>query len=381
MLTHVLFLLLLFVTTSVQATEPTLIDSQKLTTIDDVVADALAEKRMPGCVVLVGFRGQTVFLKSYGHRQILPEPMPMQTDTLFDLASLTKPIATATAIMHLIEQGKLQLHDPVSNYLPEFAQNGKDAITVFHLLTHQSGLIADNALKDYQSGIENAFAKIDELTLKAPPGEAFIYSDVGFIVLGRLVEKVSGLTLHEYTQQHLFTPLQMTSTGYLPAADLRSTAALTQQRDGEWMQGDVHDPRAFLLGKVAGHAGLFSTAEDLARYAQMFLNDGEFDGVRILKPDTAQLMRGPVKVSSGLRTLGWDMKTGYSSNRSDLYSASAFGHGGFTGTGLWIDPEQELFVIFLSNRVHPNGKGAVNTLIGKIGTLAVEACLTDKTDN
>lgn len=347
--------------------------ADRLSRIDRVVADGLRRGNMPGCVVLIGHEGHIVFENAYGHRQTEPQQVPMTLDTVFDLASLTKPIATATSVMMLIQEGKVAIDDPVSKYLPEFSSHGKDQITVKQLLSHQGGLIPDNALSDYKSGREQSYEKINELSLRAKPGEEFIYSDVGFIVLGELVETISGQRLDAFTQEHFFKPLQMHETGYLPREELKQRAAVTQQRNDAWMQGEVHDPRAYEMDGVAGHAGLFATAQDLARYAQMVLNNGQFDGVRILKPETIQLMTSAVPVSSGIRSPGWDKQTGYSSNKGDLLSDSAIGHGGFTGTGIWIDPDQELFIIFLSNRVHPDGKGSVNSLIGRVATLAAAA--------
>lgn len=356
-------------------------DGRQLEYIDAVVAEGLENRRMPGCVVLVGRHGKVVFLKAYGDRQIEPEREPMTTETVFDLASLTKPIATATSIMRLVEQGKLRLSDRVADHLPEFGQNGKQRITVLHLLTHQGGLIADNPLGDYADGPEEAMRRIDALTPLAEPGERFIYSDVGFITLGRLVEKLSGQPLADVTRTQIFAPLGMTETGYLPDESLRKRAAPTEERDGHAMRGEVHDPRAYHLGGVAGHAGLFSTAENLAIYAQMLLGGGTYEGMRILGPRTVAVMTTPVETPGGLRGLGWDMRTGYSSNRGELFSDRAFGHGGFTGTALWIDPQLDLFVIFLSNRVHPDGKGSVNPLAGRIGTIAAAAILVGTTKN
>ena len=345
-------------------------DSTRLAVIDDLVAEGLSQNKMPGCVVVIGRREGIVFRKAYGFRQTQPEQIPMTLDTVFDLASLTKPIATATSVMLLIQQGKLELNQTVASIIPEFAANGKDTITIRHLLTHTSGLIADNSISDYADGPNAAFVNINALKLTAEPGKEFIYSDVGFIELGRIVEVVSGQSLHEFTQAAIYAPLGMTETGYLPGEALKARAAVTEERDGHWMQGEVHDPRAFALGGIAGHAGLFSTADDLARYAVMMLNQGQFEDVQILQPEVFTLMTTAVNVPRGRRALGWDARTGYSSNRGDLMSSSAFGHGGFTGTGIWMDPQQNLFVLFLSNRVHPDGKGLVNPLIGRIGTIA-----------
>ena len=345
----------------------------RLAAIDRIVEEGLRRDNMPGAVVVVGHRGKIAHQKAYGFRELEPNRVPMSVDTVFDLASLTKPIATATSVMILLEAGELKLHEPVATYFPSFGQNGKEAITIYHLLTHQSGLIPDNALKDYQDGPEKAWECICALKPIANLEERFIYSDVNFIVLGKLIEKVTAKSVHEFSQEKIFKPLGMAETGYLPGEDLKKRAAVTQQREGRWMRGEVHDPRAYLLEGIAGHAGLFSTADDLAVYAQMMVQRGTYGGVRILKEESARQMTDGYQVPRGLRGLGWDKKSSYSSNRGDLYTDSAFGHGGFTGTAIWIDPEQELFVIFLSNRVHPDGKGSVNSLAGRIGTIAAAA--------
>lgn len=347
----------------------------RLAAIDRVVEEGLRNHRMPGCVVLVGYRGCIPWLKCYGSRQVKPNVVSMTTETVFDLASLTKPIATATSVMLLVEDGLLELDEPAARYIPEFGVNGKEKITVRQLLTHQSGLLPDNSIKDYSNGRDEAFRRIHELDLRAEPGARFIYSDVGFIVLGEIVERVSGRSLEVFSRERIFKPLGMTKTGFNPGSELRKQAAPTQERNGRWMRGEVHDPRAFRLGGVAGHAGLFSTAEDLARFAQMLLNEGVLGETRILKRETCRLMLSSQKVPGGVRTLGWDRQTGYSSNRGDLFSPVAFGHGGFTGTAIWIDPEQQMFVIFLSNRVHPDGKGSVNSLAGRIGTISAASII------
>lgn len=354
--------------------------ADRLARIDRVVEEGLRRENMPGCVVLVGYRGQIVFEQAYGHRQVEPHEVAMTTDTVFDLASITKPVATASSIFLLVQDGQLQLEDRVSQYLPEFVSHGKAAITVSQLLTHQSGLIPDNRLEDYEQGRQLAFERINELTLRAEPGEKFMYSDVGFIVLGQLIEQLSGLNQDEFTRRRIFEPLGMSETGYLPDDSLKERAAVTQQREGRWMQGEVHDPRAHAMGGIAGHAGLFSTAQDLARYAQMIIHRGTLNGVQLLKPSLVEQMAAAVPVSSGIRSLGWDKQSGYSSNKGDLLSDAAIGHGGFTGTVLWIDPDQQLFVVFLSNRVHPDGDGSVNALAGRIVTLAASS-ICESTDD
>jgi len=351
-------------------------DATRLAVIDQLVVEGLRRGEMAGAVVLVARQGRTVYLRAFGHRQVQPAEVAMTTDTVFDLASLTKPIATATSIMHLAAAGRIQLDDPVAKHLPEFAVNGKQDVTIRQLLTHQGGLTPDNALRDYQDGTENAWQRIWALPLSAAAGSRFIYSDVGYIVLGELVHRVSGTPLDGFSREHVFGPLGMTETEFLPNEMLRRRAAATEQREGRWMCGEVHDPRAYLLGGVAGHAGLFSTAEDLAVYGRMMSQGGRYAGVQILPADAVAQMTAPHCAGEGMRGLGWDMRSGYSSNRGDLLSPRAVGHGGFTGTAIWIDPSLDLVVVFLSNRLHPDGKGTVNPLIGRIGTIAAAAIET-----
>jgi CubicO group peptidase (beta-lactamase class C family) len=349
-------------------------DEARLKRIPELVEQGIQEGKMPGCVVCFGRQGKIAYLQAFGHKQVQPEVAEMTVDTVFDMASITKPVATGTAIMKLIEEGRIRLGSKVIDFFPEFGSNGKDAITVKDLLIHQSGLIPDNPLSDYMNGPEVAWQRICELPLVAPVGTTFKYSDVNFIVLAKLVEQISGMDVHVFTKQHVFEPLGMAETGFVPQQPLRDRSAPTEQRDGQWIQGQVHDPRAFRLEGIAGHAGLFSTATDLAIYASMMLGKGalQIEGqptVQILSPATVDLMTREFPVSSGQRGLSWDRRTGYSSNRGDLLSEQAFGHGGFTGTVLWIDPGRDLFFIFLSNRLHPDGKGLVNPLAGQIANV------------
>jgi len=380
--------------------------AEKLAEIDELVETALAEKKMPGCVVLVGRRAGVVYRKAYGLRQVQPSDEAMTVDTVFDIASLTKPVATATAIMQLVDSGKLEVSDRVNEHWPEFGQNEKKDVTVEHLLLHTSGLIADNPLKDYLDGPEKAWERIAALKLQQPSGEKFVYSDVNFLVLGKLVELLSGQSQDGYCREHIFKPLGMNDSGYhrleresgaessQPELEIkggvtgrddsrpllvsmRDRCAPTEKRDGEWIRGEVHDPRAFHLGGVAGHAGVFSTVDDLARYATAMLQKGQLGDAKLFSEETWGLMTAPHEVPRGMRAYGWDVKSGFSSNRGQNFSSAAFGHGGFTGTALWIDPELDLYVIFLSNRLHPDGKGSVNPLAGAIGTIAAESILVD----
>lgn len=356
------------------------VDGAAFEQIDSLVERAIDEGEMPGAVVLVGHRGSVVFHRAYGHRQLAPNPLPMAEDTVFDMASITKPVATATCIMLLVEQGRIGIDDPIADHLPEFASQEKGAVTIKQLLLHTGGLIPDNPLSDYQGGAGPATERLLGIGLDYPPGSKFRYSDVGFMVLAELVKRVTGDDVHAFSRKTIFEPLGMTDSGFLPDDTLRARAAATEQRDGRWMTGEVHDPRANALGGVAGHAGLFSTASDLAVYAQMMINGGQYGGVRVLAPETVETMTAAYSVPGGERGLGWDKRSAYSSNRGATMTDSAFGHGGFTGTVLWIDPQLELFVIFLSNRLHPDGRGSVNRLAGQIATLAADAALISTTE-
>jgi uncharacterized protein YbbC (DUF1343 family)/CubicO group peptidase (beta-lactamase class C family) len=348
-------------------------DSAMASHIEPPVTRSLECGDMAGCVVLIGRRAGVVYEKAFGNRSVEPQTVPMTIDTMFDMASITKPVATATSVMILIERGQLRLQDKVTKFFPEFAANGKEDVTIEQLLVHSAGLIPDNALEDYHDGWASAKPKICDLEPLARPGSQFKYSDVGFILLGKIIESVTGKPVNEFAKEEIFAKLGMSETGYLPADQLKARAATTEKRDGEWLVGEVHDPRAAQMGGVAGHAGLFSTANDLAIYAQMMLQQGNYSGVRVLSPATVEEMIRPRNIDGQRRGLGWDNRSAYSRNRGEFMSARAFGHGGFTGTTIWIDPELDLYVIFLSSRLHPDGVGEVNDLAGRIGTIACAA--------
>jgi uncharacterized protein YbbC (DUF1343 family)/CubicO group peptidase (beta-lactamase class C family) len=343
--------------------------------IEKAVTPEIEQGNLSGCVVLIGRREGIVFEHAYGNRQVEPSVEPMTIDTLFDMASLTKPLATATSIMILVERGQLRISDKVSKFFPDFAANGKEDVTVENLLTHSSGLIPDNPVKDYDDGWKSAEKHICNLKLLTPPGSTFKYSDVNFILLGKIVEKVSGKPEDEFVKEEIYSKLGMHDTGYNPSDELRKRAETTEKRGDKWIKGEVHDPRAYALKGVAGHAGLFSTAEDLAVYGQMYLGKGRRGDVRILGEATFEEMIRPRDIDGSRRALGWDNHTGYSRNRGELMSDRAFGHGGFTGTSMWIDPELNLYIIFLGDRLHPDGKGEVNDLAGRIGSIACGALL------
>jgi uncharacterized protein YbbC (DUF1343 family)/CubicO group peptidase (beta-lactamase class C family) len=350
--------------------------------IDQLVAEAIADQRTPGAVVLVGQGDAVVFEKAYGRRAVVPAAEPMSLDTIFDLASLTKVVATTTAVLQLMEQGRIRLNDTVASHIPGFARHGKNGITIRHLLTHVSGLRPDVDLhpwEGYQTAIDLA---LEEVPTSAP-GERFVYSDINFFLLGDIVARVSGMPLDEYTRRHIFEPLGMTDTGFNPAADKRPRIAPTERcaidagypcntPDAPHLRGVVHDPTARRMGGVAGHAGLFGTARDLSRFARMLLGGGSLGSTRVMSPATVAKLASPATPENlpSVRGLGWDIDTSFSSNRGELFPIGSFGHTGFTGTSIWIDPYSHGYVIFLSSRLHPDGKGDVTPLRARVATVA-----------
>jgi len=349
--------------------------------LDATIEDAIAKQQIPGAVVWVGRGDQTVYRKAYGYRAVKPTPEPMTLDTVFDLASLTKGMATATAVMILVEEGKLRLSDKVAQHLPEFARHDKDQITLRHLLTHTSGLRPSLDLRGDWLGADEAVRRAVEESPQSAPGERFVYSDIGYIVLGEIVARVAGQPLETFVQQRILAPLRMNSAGFTPVVARRGVIAPTQfctaygwpcdGPDQILLQGIVHDPTARRMGGVAGHAGLFGSAEDLSRYARMLLRGGELDGQRVLSPASVTRMTSPATPSamSVQRGLGWDIDSSYSANRGDLYPIGSFGHTGFTGTSIWIDPVSRTYVVLLTNRVHPDGKGDATPVRAKVATI------------
>ncbi len=353
--------------------------------IATLVNDAIAARQLPGAVVLVGRGDDVVYHAAFGRRAVLPAPEAMTEDSVFDLASLTKVVATTTSVMQLVEQGRARLADPVARFIPGFERYGKGAITIRDLMTHVSGLRPDLELEVEFSGADEAIRRAIEEVPTAPPGERFVYSDINFFLLGAIVERVSGERLDRYAASHVFGPLGMRDTMFLPPEALRPRIAPTERcaplawpcdrPDGPFLRGVVHDPTARRMGGVAGHAGLFSTAADLSRFCRMLLHGGELDGVRVLAPLTLARMSSPSTPAgmADVRGLGWDISSSFSSNRGELFSTGSFGHTGFTGTSLWIDPRSNSYVVFLSNRVHPDGKGDVTPLRAKVATVAAAA--------
>lgn len=326
-------------------------------------------------MLLVGHDGRVVYRKAFGERSLEPTRAPMTVETIFDLASLTKVVGTTTAIMQLVEQGKIRLNDPVVKYIPEFGQNGKEDITVRDLLTHYSGLPSGLDLSHPWNGRDTAYSMAFAATTIAPPETRFVYSDVGFIVLGALVERVSGMPLDTYCEQNVFTPLGMAHTRFRPPTEWLPQIAPTQYDENHHMlHGVVHDPTVRRMDGIGGQAGLFSTADDLARFAQALL-----DGGKILSPLSIEKMTTPQQPPNAftLHGFGWDIDSSFSSNRGELLPVGSFGHTGFTGTSLWIDPTTQTYIILLTNAVHPDGKGSAVSLRSKVATaVAAELKLT-----
>lgn len=358
--------------------------------IGPIVNQAIAEHKIPGAVVVVGHDGKVVYRRAFGMRSLVPDREKMTLNTIFDMASLTKVLMTTTAVMQLAQEGKINVDDPVSKYLPAFAANGKRGITIRNLLTHYSGLPPDLPLTTPWEGKDTAYRMAFAIAPLRPPGVRFQYSDINFIVLGALVEKVSGESLDEYTLRHIIRPLRLKHTRFLPPVSWRPLIAPTQWQHGlsaaggvvKWtgpdvmLRGLVHDPTSRRMGGVAGHAGLFSCGDDVAVLAQNLLDrlagrPSRFPLSRI----EAEKMVAPEQPATGtaLRGFGWDIDSPFSSNRGTLFPVGSFGHTGFTGTSVWIDPYSDTYVIVLTNAVHPNGPTGIGSMRAKIADAAAVA--------
>ena len=397
--------------------------AEKLNQIDALVEKDIADKKMPGAVVIVGRKGKIVYRKAFGNRALVPTVEKMTVDTIFDAASLTKPIATATSIMILVEQGKLRLNDTIGKFIPEIEDENAKKVTIQQLLTHVSGYRPDFDLGEKWTGREGMLAALKKEKLRNPAGTKFVYSDIGFIVLGEIIERVSTWRIDLFVKADIFQQIGMTDSRFnFRSADYDVTkqsvfcinpvtsndniskkflsekqpaycrTAPTENIKGQnsylgskfegdektgnqILRGQVHDPTAYRMGGVAGHAGLFTTADDLARYCQMLLNGGVLDGKRVMSAQTIAKMTAPYVVSEtgDTRGLGWDMNTSFSSNRGEFFPLGSFGHTGFTGTSVWVDRVTQTFVVFMSNRVHPDGKGDVTSTRARVATIAASA--------
>ena len=343
--------------------------------LDAAINLAIEQGRLPGAVLIVGHEGKVVYRKAYGKRALVPTPEAMTPDTVFDIASLTKVVATTSSLMKLFEQGKFRLNDKITEYIPEF-QDGRSDITIRNLLTHFSGLAPDVPLDKSWTGYQTGIRLAATTKPQGPPLARFVYSDINFILLGELVHRLSGQMLSDYARQNIFVPLDMKETQFLPPAALVPRIAPTERLNGGApLRGVVHDPTARNMGGVAGHAGVFSTADDLARFAQMMLNGGELDGVRVVSPLTIKKFTEPQTPVDQpiLRGLGWDIDSPFSGNRGELFPIGSYGHTGFTGTSMWIDPSTQSYVILLANSVHPTGRPAITPLRSKVATIAAAA--------
>lgn len=340
---------------------------------DEQIGEAVRSGLIPGAVLLVGHDGAVVYRKAYGERALIPQREPMTVDTIFDAASLTKVIATTPSLMKLFEQGKIRIDDPVTRYLPEF-QGGKSDIEIRDLMTHFSGLRPDLDLKPVWSGYETGIhrALIDKPA--RPPGLRFVYSDINFILLGEIVHRLSGEMLSDYARENIFRPLGMNDSMFLPPASLIPRIAPTEidPETGKPLRGAVHDDTSRYMGGVAGHAGLFTTADDLAKFAQMMIDRGALPGTgRLFNAATVEKFTSAASPADQpiLRGLGWDIDSPYSSNRGELFPIGSYGHTGFTGTSVWIDPVSRTYVILLTNVVHPHRGKSLTSFRSKVATI------------
>ena len=348
--------------------------------LDTQIEQAVQDELIPGAVLLIGHDGRIVYRKAYGSRALIPQKEPMTVDTIFDAASLTKVIATTSCMMKLVEEGKVRINDPVTKYLPEF-QGGHSDITVRNLMTHFSGLRPDLDLRPVWSGYETGIQKalMDKPT--SPPGTRFVYSDINFILLGEIVHRVGGKMLNDYAREHVFEPLGMKDSGFKPPPSEYARIAPTEidENTGRPLRGVVHDETSRFMGGVAGHAGLFTTADDLAKFAQMMLDSGVVQGKPLFSPLAIRFFTTPETPADQpiLRGLGWDIDSPFSSNRGELFPIGSYGHTGFTGTSLWIDPLTKTYVILMANSVHPHRGKSLTSLRSRVATIVAASFNVD----
>ena len=339
--------------------------------IDAVVQDEIQAGHLPGAVVLVGCGDRILYHQAFGLAVAEPFQEPMQKDTVFDLASMTKPTATAAAVMILIDRGQLDPNDRVGKYLPAFACNGKEDVRIRHLLTHTSGLPAyteAKAIKDlYGSPCpDKVVEKICSLKAQSEPGQEFRYSCLGYITLAQIVRTVTGQGLDEFARANLFAPLGMDHTRFNPPAAWQKKIAGTEIVEGELLRGTVHDPLARLMAGVSGNAGLFSTASDLALYCRMLLHGGSWKGRQVLSPAAVALLTTP---QAHGRAYGFDVSSSYAWIKGPHASPAAFCHSGYTGTSLVCDPATGTYLILLTNSVHPHDKGSSKPVRQKLAEI------------
>jgi len=345
--------------------------------LDRTIEAAIHAGTTPGAVVLIGHDGKILYRKAYGDRAIVPKRQPMTLDTIFDAASLTKVIATTSCLMKLFDQGKFDVDQLVTKYLPDF-QGGNSPITVRNLMTHFSGLRPDLLLEPPWSGYETGVHKALEEKPTGPPGTKFVYSDINFVLLGEIVRQLSGQTLAQFSREQVFVPLDMLDTRFLPPASEIERIAPTEfdPAGGPPLRGVVHDPTARYMGGVAGDAGMFTTADDLAKFAQMMLNGGVFRGNRLFSAAAIEKFTTPQSPPNQpvLRGFGWDIDSPLSRNRGELFPIGSYGHTGYTGTSIWIDPGSKTYVIFLTNYIHPRKeKRSLSALRSRVATIAAQS--------
>jgi len=364
------------------ATTP--LNAQALQAADQAMTQAIAKGFLPGGVYWVEKRGGSNYHRAYGQRALVPEMQANDESSIYDAASLTKVLATAPLVHLLRESGVLDLDAPVARYLPDCAL--PDALTVRLLLNHHGGLAPSLPLQQPWSGRHMALKLACEQKPRTPPGQTFVYSDIDFILLGEVVARLGGQPLEALARERIFEPLAMRDTGFLPLkqhaltriAPTEKLQAVLAADDslGQVLRGVVHDPSARRMGGVAGHAGVFTTSADVARFARMMLRGGlADDGRRVLAESSIALMSSPASPpgSPNVRSLGWDMDTGFSSPRGQIYGKASYGHTGFTGNALWIDPASASFFVLLSNRVHPQPLVVLRELYGQLGTASARA--------
>ncbi len=356
---------------------PDIIITFKLRAVDAVVNEEIAKGSFPGAVVCIGRANKIHYLKAFGSEIIEPTREAAETNTLFDIASVTKPVATAAAVMILLDDGKVSLDDKVAAYLPAFGCNGKEDARIKHLLAHTSGLPAYTNADTLKEQFENpcpdkVIEKICSLQAVNPPGEEYRYSCLGYITLAKIVEIISGQTIDTFAKEKIFEPLGMVDTTYNPADSLKDRIAATQivDVDENPLRGTVHDPLARLMAGVSGNAGVFSTARDLSVLCRMLLADGTHEGKTILGPKAVGFLTQP---QSHGRAYGFDISSNYSWIKGDFASEQAFCHSGYTGTSIVCDPETGVFVIILTNRAHPHNKGTVRLVRTKVADITFEA--------
>lgn len=351
------------------------ISKKDLSGIDQIVTEEIKKENFAGAVVLVGQADKVLYCKAFGWEVREPYREKMQRDTIFDLASLTKPIATATSIMLLMDNKEIQLNDYVHKYLPAFACNGKEQVQICHLLTHTSGLPAYINAEELKSQLESPSSekiveRICSLKLLSRPGEEFHYSCLGYILLAKIVEIVSGQSLLYFSQENIFKPLKMKHTTFNAPKSWEKSIAATEIVNGRLLRGTVHDPLARLMGGISGNAGLFSNVYDLSIYCRTLLNNGSCDGVRILSPEAVTLM---TTAQSHGRAYGFDVYSYYSSAKGSYAPKNAFCHTGYTGASIVCSPSNRTYIIILTNRPHPRDDGTVKPARTQIADIVFKA--------